>query len=96
MTTSYDLIVIGAGSAGLTAAEEARRQAPDVEIILVSREMTLPYYRLNLTQQIPGIYGDLPVRRLAGFFLHLLRQMFGNRTDMTGRTTRSNDHDVCE
>jgi nitrite reductase (NADH) large subunit len=50
----HKLVILGAGVAGLTAAEEARRQAPDVEITLVSREMSLPYYRLNLTRFLAG------------------------------------------
>ena len=49
-----EVVILGAGIAGLTAAEEARRQGPDVEITLVSREMTLPYYRLNLTRFLAG------------------------------------------
>ena len=48
------LVILGAGIAGMTAAEEARRQAPEVEIILVSREKTLPYFRLNLTRFLAG------------------------------------------
>ena len=48
------LVILGAGIAGMTAAEEARRQASDVEITLVSREMSLPYYRLNLTRFLAG------------------------------------------
>ncbi|MDH3453655.1 MAG: FAD-dependent oxidoreductase, partial [Desulfuromonadales bacterium] len=48
------VVILGAGIAGLTAAEEARRQAPDVEITLISRETTLPYYRLNLTRFLAG------------------------------------------
>ena len=48
------LVILGAGIAGLTAAEEARRQSADVEITLVSREMALPYFRLNLTRFLAG------------------------------------------
>ncbi len=48
------VVILGAGIAGLTAAEEARRQAPEVEITLVSRERVLPYYRLNLTRFLAG------------------------------------------
>ena len=48
------LVILGAGVAGLTAAEEARRQAADVEITLVSREASLPYFRLNLTRFLAG------------------------------------------
>ena len=48
------VLILGAGIAGLTAAEEARRQSPEVEITLISREKTLPYYRLNLTRFLAG------------------------------------------
>ena len=52
------LVILGAGIAGMTAAEEARRQAPNVEITLVSREQSLPYYRLNLTRFLAGEVTD--------------------------------------
>ncbi len=48
------LVIVGAGVAGVTAAEEARKAAPDVAIVLVSRERSLPYYRLNLTRYLAG------------------------------------------
>lgn len=50
----HKVLILGAGIAGLTAAEEARRQAGEVEITLVSREKSLPYYRLNLTRFLAG------------------------------------------
>lgn len=48
------IVVLGGGIAGLTAASEARRQAPQASITLVSREQSLPYYRLNLTRFLAG------------------------------------------
>jgi nitrite reductase (NADH) large subunit len=48
------VVILGAGIAGLTAAEEARRQSENVEITLLSREKSLPYYRLNLTRFLAG------------------------------------------
>jgi len=48
------IVIIGAGIAGMTAAEEARRAAPDVPIALVSAERGLPYFRLNLTRFLAG------------------------------------------
>ncbi len=48
------LVVVGAGIAGLTAAGEARLASPEIEIVLVSRESSLPYYRLNLTRYLAG------------------------------------------
>lgn len=48
------IVVLGGGIAGLTAAAEARRQSPSSVITLVSREQSLPYYRLNLTRFLAG------------------------------------------
>jgi nitrite reductase (NADH) large subunit len=48
------VLILGAGVAGMTAAEEARRAAPGVTIGLISREPGLPYYRLNLTRFLAG------------------------------------------
>ena len=48
------LVVIGAGAAGLAAAEAARRAAPDCHITVLSREPELPYYRINLTRYLAG------------------------------------------
>ena len=50
---SCDVLVLGAGIAGLTAAEHARRSSPTAKIIVVSKE-GLPYYRLNLTRFLAG------------------------------------------
>jgi nitrite reductase (NADH) large subunit len=47
---SVRIVVVGAGIAGVTAIEAARRTAPDAELALVSREPGLPYNRLNLTR----------------------------------------------
>lgn len=52
--TIRSIVVLGAGIAGLTAATEARRQSPHDSIMLVSREDSLPYYRLNLTRFLAG------------------------------------------
>lgn len=48
------ILILGAGVAGMTAAEEARKAAPVVTIQLISREPGLPYYRLNLTRFLAG------------------------------------------
>jgi nitrite reductase (NADH) large subunit len=48
------IVVLGGGIAGLTAASEARRQSMQAAITLVSREQSLPYYRLNLTRYLAG------------------------------------------
>lgn len=48
------VIIIGAGIAGVSAAETLRSAAPQAEIILISNESELPYYRLNLTRFLNG------------------------------------------
>ena len=48
------VVIVGAGVAGVTAAEHARRHAPDVHVTLLSMEPGPPYYRLNLTRFLAG------------------------------------------
>ncbi len=52
------LVIVGAGVAGTTAAQSARRTAPGLRIVLVSAEPGLPYYRLNLTRLLAGEVGE--------------------------------------
>ncbi len=57
------IIIVGAGIAGISAAEAIREQNPVSEIVLVSKEVNLPYYRLNLTRLLAGEISEqsLPV-----------------------------------
>lgn len=48
------VIIVGAGIAGVSAAEALRRQDRDVEILLLSDEREIPYYRLSLTRYLSG------------------------------------------
>jgi nitrite reductase (NADH) large subunit len=48
------VVVIGAGGAGTAAVESLRKAAPGAEIVLISQETELPYYRLNLTRYLAG------------------------------------------
>ena len=52
--TAVRIVIVGAGIAGVTAAERAREANPAAEITLVSGEALLPYYRLNLTPYLAG------------------------------------------
>jgi nitrite reductase (NADH) large subunit len=52
--TALRVLVLGAGIAGTTAVDHARRAAPNAELTLVSAEPGLPYYRLNLTRLLAG------------------------------------------
>jgi nitrite reductase (NADH) large subunit len=57
------VVIIGAGIAGISAAESLRTASPTAEITLLSKESELPYYRLNLTRYLAGEIGeqDLPI-----------------------------------
>jgi len=46
------IVIVGAGIAGLTAAEKARQTASTVKIKLINKEPASPYYRLNLTRYL--------------------------------------------
>lgn len=48
------VVIVGAGIAGVSAAEAARQAAPGCRITLVCGEAPLPYYRLNLTRYLAG------------------------------------------
>ena len=74
------LVILGAGIAGLTAAEEARRQTADVEITLVSRETSLPYFRLNLTRFLAGEVSesDLLIQHKAWFETRKIEYLVGD------------------
>ncbi|MFH1726651.1 MAG: FAD-dependent oxidoreductase [Elusimicrobiota bacterium] len=58
-----ELVIVGAGIAGVTAAESARRASPDARITLLNLEERPPYYRLNLTRYLAGEVGPeaLPI-----------------------------------
>ena len=53
------VVIVGAGIAGLSAAEAVHDASASAEIVLVSREEVLPYYRLNLTRYLAGEVGDV-------------------------------------
>jgi nitrite reductase (NADH) large subunit len=60
---SVRVIIVGGGIAGISAAAAARQASADAEIVLLSREPRLPYYRLNLTRYLAGEIHerDLPI-----------------------------------
>ncbi|MDD2533460.1 MAG: FAD-dependent oxidoreductase [Eubacteriales bacterium] len=49
---STKIVIIGSGIAGISAAEAARQQNLRAEIVLISEENDLPYYRLRLCEAI--------------------------------------------
>ncbi len=55
---SQTFVIVGAGIAGISAAESIRKASPDADIIVLSKEAELPYYRLNLTRYLAGEIGS--------------------------------------
>ncbi len=53
-----DVVIVGGGIAGVSAAEAAREHSSKARITLISRETDLPYYRLNLTRYLAGEIGS--------------------------------------
>lgn len=49
-----DIVILGAGVAGVSAAEAARKALPSARITLVGAEEDLPYYRINLSRYLAG------------------------------------------
>lgn len=52
----FKVVIVGAGIAGVSAAETLHKTDPTAEIILISNDSVLPYYRMNLTRYLAGEY----------------------------------------
>jgi nitrite reductase (NADH) large subunit len=52
--TPAQILIVGGGISGVSAAETIRRVSPQSSITLVGTEGELPYYRLNLTRYLAG------------------------------------------
>jgi nitrite reductase (NADH) large subunit len=73
------VVVIGAGIAGVAAVEALRSAAPEMEITLVSKEISLPYYRINLTRYLAGEVGqeELCIHSVRWYEDHAVRLLQG-------------------
>jgi len=82
------IVILGAGVAGMTAAEHARRTAPGVAITLVSGEAGLPYLRLNLTRFLAGEVSEasLVMQPEAWFSEHCIDLIPGEATAIDRQT----------
>ena len=87
---AFRAVVVGAGIAGVSAAEAIRSASPRAEITLVASEAPPPYYRLNLTRYLAGeISTDgLPIHPLDWFRDNRIALLAGVRVeeiDLPGR-----------
>lgn len=85
------VVIVGAGIAGLAAAESLREASPWIDITLVGRESHLPYYRLNLTRYLAGEIGrdELPIHPESWYEENSIRLMLGveaEAIDLQART----------
>ncbi len=73
------VVIVGAGIAGVAAAESLRGASPGAEITLVSKEAELPYYRLNLTRYLAGEISehDLPMHPASWYEEQNIRLLLG-------------------
>jgi nitrite reductase (NADH) large subunit len=90
------IVVIGAGIAGVSAAEAARQAAPEARVTLVSRETALPYYRLNLTRYLAGDIGlsELPIHPESWYAQNRIVLELGadiHQADLTASATTATD-----
>jgi len=87
------IVIVGAGIAGVAAAEAARKAAPGAPVLLLSRDAELPYYRINLTRYLAGeVRGeDLPLHP-GGWYadrgIDLRRGVEVEHLDVAGRAVK--------
>jgi nitrite reductase (NADH) large subunit len=74
-----NVVIVGAGIAGVAAAESIRQTSSEARITLVSQEAELPYYRLNLTRYLAGEIdaGRLPIHPESWYGEQEIRLMRG-------------------
>jgi nitrite reductase (NADH) large subunit len=74
------VVIVGAGIAGLAAAEAVRAASRDAEVTLISRETSPPYYRLNLTRYLAGeiTEAELSVKPQDWFTENQIRLLLGD------------------
>jgi nitrite reductase (NADH) large subunit len=95
------VVVIGAGVAGVSAAEAVREHAPEAEIVLVSKEAEIPYLRLNLTRMLAGDFPEknMPLHSEAWYDEHqieFLRGVSAERLILTEKAVQLDDGKIIQ
>jgi nitrite reductase (NADH) large subunit len=94
------VVIIGAGIAGVSAAEAIHTSDPSSEIVLISKESSLPYYRLNLTRYLAGEVSkeQLPLHPeewYTGHSIDLRRGLEASSIDLFGKkVVLSNNEEI--
>lgn len=81
-----DVVVVGAGIAGISAIESLRSASQSARITLISKEPDLPYYRLNLTRYLAGEIGEeeLPIHPKSWYREQNVNLLLGNEVSSIG------------
>jgi nitrite reductase (NADH) large subunit len=76
-------VIIGAGIAGVSAAETIRANAPKAKITLLSKEHEIPYMRINLTRLLAGEFAEenLPLHSAAWYEEHNIDLKLGTTAE---------------
>lgn len=84
-------VIIGAGIAGVSAAEVLRYHAPDAKITILSKEAEIPYMRLNLTRLLAGEFleKNLPLHSEDWYAEHNIELKLGTIADHLNLTEKS-------
>ncbi|MEE9369142.1 MAG: FAD-dependent oxidoreductase [Pontiella sp.] len=90
------VVIVGAGVAGVSAAQAVREHAPEADIILFSSEVELPYYRINLTRMLAGGFPEKnmplhPKEWYAEQHINLMRGVTVERLNLTEKSVLLND-----
>jgi len=74
------IIIAGGGIAGIAAVEAIREYSNDAEILLISKEKHLPYYRLNLTRWLADEIGEdaLPIHQESWYEENRIKLVMGD------------------
>ncbi|MDX9980725.1 MAG: FAD-dependent oxidoreductase [Lentisphaeria bacterium] len=84
-------VVLGAGIAGVSAAEAIRQRSPAARVVLLNGEEGMPYYRLNLTRFLAGEIGhdSMPIHGPEWYGEHAIELRSGARTERLEPATKT-------